>query len=73
MLLFEHYLQSYNAESSMQTEILSFKIMSVYCLQLQGLQEATSQVGDITNPEIYIYKIKFHAPPGTCNKGGKAM
>ncbi len=31
MLLFEHkqYLQSYNAESSMQMEILSFKMMSV--------------------------------------------
>ncbi len=31
MLLFEHeqYLQSYDTESSMQTEILSFKIMAV--------------------------------------------
>ncbi len=31
MLLFEHkqYLQSYEAESSMQTEISSFKIMTV--------------------------------------------
>ncbi len=32
MLLFEH-LQSYKAESSMQTEISSFKIMAVQCLQ----------------------------------------
>ncbi len=31
MLLFEHkqYLQSYNAESSMQMEIVSFKIKAV--------------------------------------------
>ncbi len=31
MLLFEHkqYLQSYNAESSMQMEIVSFKITAV--------------------------------------------
>ncbi len=31
MLLFEYkqYLQSYNAESSMQTKLLSFKIMAV--------------------------------------------
>ncbi len=35
MLLFEHkqYLQSYDTESSMQTEISSFKILSVQCLQ----------------------------------------
>ncbi len=35
MLLFEHkqYLQSYDAESSMQTKISSFKIKAVQCLQ----------------------------------------
>ncbi len=35
MLLFEHkqYLQSYDTESSIQTEISSFKILSVQCLQ----------------------------------------
>ncbi len=61
MLLFEHkqYLQSYDAESSMQTEILSFKIMAVKAeqslqLRLVGLLQATSRIADITNPEIYI-------------------
>ncbi len=44
MLLFEHkqYLQSYEAESSMQTEISSFKIMAVKCLQKQLVGTTTS-------------------------------
>ncbi len=54
----------------MQTEILSFKIMAVKCLQLRlvlGLP-VTSWVGDITTLNIYINPL-----PGTCNKGGEAM
>ncbi len=75
MLLFEHkqYLQSYDAESSMQTEILSFKIMAVKAeqsLQLRLVGTTTSNFPDCWhhNPEIYIT-----LPSGTSNKGGGAM
>jgi len=44
MLLFEHklYLQSYDTERSMQTEISSFKIIPVLCLQKQLIGTTTS-------------------------------
>ncbi len=58
MLLFEHkqYLQSYDTESSMQTDILSFYIMAfnAYKNGPWGIQRVTFWVGDITNPDIYI-------------------
>jgi len=65
MLLFEHkqHLQSYDSQSSMQNEIYSFKEFSV-----QGLQQASSRVGDITNPKIYI-----NPAPENTQQRGEAM
>ncbi len=54
MLLFEdkQYLQSYGAESSMETDISSFKIVSLMPIkQLVGLQQVASRVCDVTNPD----------------------
>ncbi len=64
MLLFEHkqYLQSYDTESSIQTEISSFKILVVS----EGLQRVTSWVGDITNPEVNI-----NPAPGNMQQRGR--
>ncbi len=56
MLLFEHkqYLQSCGAESSMQTEISSFKILAVLMPTKttgKGLQRVTSRVWYVTDPD----------------------
>jgi len=47
MLPFEHNLQSFNAQSSKQREIISF------FKRLIGTTRHFSQVSDITNPKIY--------------------
>ncbi len=69
MLLFEHkqYLQSCGAESSMQTEISSFKILqfNAYKTTGKGLQRVTSR-SDTSRTQI-------NPAPGTPSKGGEAM
>ncbi len=55
MLLFEHkqYLQSCGAESSMQTEISSFKILAVQCLQKRQVRDYNELLpgSDTTDPD----------------------
>ncbi len=49
MLLFEHkqYLQSYDAESSMQMEISSFKILAVSNKLLPGFVTSQTQINPV--------------------------
>ncbi len=63
MLLLGHkqHLQIYEAPSSMQNEIFSFKEIAVYGLP-KRLVRTSSRVCDITNPNVYIKPANMQLP-----------
>ncbi len=70
MLLFEQkqYLQSCSAESSMQTEISSFKILAVYSLQKWLVRDYNGLLS-----ESVMSQTQINPAPGNMQQRGEAM